>query len=47
MTESKMTSWQKTLAWIAGIGAVMVLLGYATFEQWAGLVGALFGGVNS
>lgn len=33
--------WLRLAAWVLGIGAVMVFLGYATFEQWAGLVGGL------
>lgn len=31
----------RLVAWIAGVGAVMVFAGYATFDQWAGLLGAL------
>ncbi len=33
----------RLVAWIAGVGALMVFMGYATFEQWAGLVRALLG----
>lgn len=31
---------------IVVLGAVFVFAGYATFEQWSGLVGSLMGGIT-
>jgi hypothetical protein len=39
-----MTPWQRFLAWCAAGSAVLVVTGYATFEQWSGFVGMLLSG---
>lgn len=44
MTESKMTGWQRALVWIAGIGAVLLVAGYLTADQWVTFVGMLLSG---
>lgn len=44
MTETKMTNWQRFLAWFAAGSVVLVVTGYATAEQWMGFVLGIFAG---
>lgn len=36
MTETR--ARYRLAAWVIGVGAVMVFAGFATFDQWTGLV---------
>lgn len=44
MTDTKMTGWQRAVVWIAGIGAVLLVAGYLTADQWVTFVGMLLSG---
>lgn len=44
MAETKMTSWQRFLAWFAAGSVVLVVTGYATFDQWSKFVSMLLSG---
>lgn len=46
MADTKMTGWQRALAWMFGIGAVLLVTGYLTADQWLHLVGSLLGSVG-
>lgn len=41
MADDATKSRLRLVAWVLGIGALFVAFGYATFEQWAALVGGL------
>lgn len=37
-------NWLRIVAWVIGIGVVLLVLGYLTSDQWLSLVRGLLGG---
>ena len=44
MPDTKMTGWQRFLAWFLGISCVLLVTSYLTADQWLGFVTVIVNG---